>query len=442
MDKLSRKIPFSLEAEQAVLGSILLDPAKFDLIAENGLSVSEFYLEEHREIFAAMQKLYLSSRNIDLVTLIDNIVAEGTFDKERSIAYIKTITDIVPSASNILDYIKIVKDKWLKRRIIEVCEESCDMAYTDGNEGKELLDAVSGSIYSLADNVVKHDFKHIREVIIDTYAEIRNSGSDDPSKHGLSTGFSVVDDVLVGMSPGDLVLVGARPGMGKTAFAINMSVNAARSSGKAVCIFSLEMSAVQLALRMLSSEAMINSKTLRSGKLQPEEWNKLAEASGYLSECNIFIDDTPGIGVAAMRAKLRRIKNLGLIVVDYLGLMQSDKRNENRVNEVADISRNLKLLAKELGVPIICCAQLSRGPEGRENKKPMLSDLRDSGAIEQDADVVMFIYREEYYKEDSQKQNEAEIIIAKNRHGSVSNVKLGWFGEFTKFSTLSNREDN
>ena len=243
------------------------------------------------------------------------------------------------------------------------------------------------------------------------------------------------------MGKSDLILIGARPGMGKTSFALNIATNVAHKSGKQVCIFSLEMSKEQLVSRMLSSEALIESTVMRNGMLTAEDWNKLANASSYLSECDIYIDDTTGITVTGMKAKLRRMKNLGLVIIDYLQLMQSDRRNENnRVQEVADISRNLKIMAKELRVPVICCAQLSRGPESRTDKRPMLSDLRDSGAIEQDADIVMFLYRDEYYKDDTSNQNLAEVIIAKNRHGSTGKIEMNWFGQFTKFSTRSEKE--
>lgn len=441
-NSLQRKIPFNLEAEQAVLGSILNDPAKYDIVAEQGLVAGDFYLAEHSEIFSAMQKLYLSSRNIDIITLIDTLVADGVYDEERSIGYIKTISNIVPSSSNINDYINIVKDKSLKRKIIEVCDSSNDLAYADSAPAEDVLDDVSGKIYALSDNTIRHDFVHIRQVLVETYSLIKKAGNKDGEGHGVPTGFAGLDNVLVGMGAGDLVLVGARPGMGKTAFALNIAVNAARKTKKSVCIFSLEMSAPQLALRMLSSEALVNSYSLRSGTVDDNDWAKLASASSFLADCDIYIDDTPGISVSKMRAKLRRIKNIGLIVIDYLQLMQSDKRSsDNRVQEVGDISRNLKLMAKELGVPVVCCAQLSRGPESRENKRPMLSDLRDSGAIEQDADSVMFLYREEYYKDTGDNPKLAEVIIAKNRHGSLDNVKLGWYGEFTKFATLSERED-
>lgn len=248
----------------------------------------------------------------------------------------------------------------------------------------------------------------------------------------MPTGFSDLDKVLVGLGSADLVLVGARPGMGKTAFAMNIAVTAAKRTKKAVCVFSLEMSAEQLVTRLLSSEGMVDSYHLRSGELDEEEWSKIANAASAMAETDILIDDTTGITVSGMKAKLRRVKNLGLIVIDYLQLMQSEKKTDNRVNEVADISRSLKLMAKEFGVPVICCAQLSRGPEKRDDKRPQLSDLRDSGAIEQDADSVMLLYRSDYYDMDNP-VSEAEVIIAKNRHGSVGRVKLGWYGKYTKF---------
>ena len=436
-----RKMPFSLEAEQAVLGSVLIDPEKIgDLTGK--LSIDDFYLEEHRQIYTAMVKLFVQSRDIDLVTLIDTLVKEGVYDKERCISYMKVIAEIVPTSSNIMDYAAIVRDKSLLRQLIGVCDEVSGAAFAEQNDAKAVLDLASNRVDSLADEHRSGDFVHISEVLVQTYKQL-----DDLVKNGESlgtkTGYSGLDDLLVGLSSGDLVLVGARPGMGKTAFALNVGTNVARQTGKAVCIFSLEMSSIQLVSRILSSEALVDSHDLRSGKLSDTDWKKLADVSAYLSECNILIDDTPGITVAGMKAKLRRVKNLGLIVVDYLGLMQSDREIDNKVQQVAEISRGLKLMAKELGVPLICCAQLSRGPENRPDKRPMLSDLRDSGAIEQDADMVLFLYRDEYYKEvtDPAKQNVAEVIIAKNRHGSVGTVKLGWYGKYTKFSTLSNQEE-
>ncbi len=435
-----RKLPFSLEAEQSVLGSILVDPQKISEIASL-ISVEDFYLEEHREIFSSMQKLFLQSKEIDIVLLMDALVQEGVYDLEQSKSYIRTIAEIVPSSENIKDYAAIVRNKALLRKLIEVCGEITEDAYAEQDDASSIINSAESKVFAIAQTKEQRDFAHIRDVLIETYRQIQEIAENKGDVGGVPTGFSGIDQVLVGLGKSDLVLVGARPGMGKTSFCLNVASNIARSTKKAVAIFSLEMSASQLVSRMLSSEAMVDSTSLRSGRLSNDDWKKLAQASSFLSECDILIDDTTGITVTGMKAKLRRVKNLGLVVIDYLGLMQSDRRIENRVNEVAEISRNLKVLAKELNVPVICCAQLSRGPESRTDKRPMLSDLRDSGAIEQDADIVLFLYREEYYKSDPEKQNTAEVIIAKNRHGSTGNVPIGWFGQFTKFTTIDAARD-
>ena len=442
--ELIRKMPFSLEAEQSVLGSILIDPECFPEIASM-LKSDDFYLESHAAIYLAMQDLFLQSRTIDVVTLIDALVKNGVYgtgDEGRK--YIKIIAEIVPSAANVKDYAKIVRDKNILRRLIGVCSEISDTAYSEQDDVTHLLDSAEQAIFAIAENNETKGFTHIREAILANYEHIKLLKTDKAAAAGQPTGFSDLDKVLVGMGPGDLILVGARPGMGKTSFTMNVATKVAQYSKKAVCVFSLEMSAEQLASRMLSSEALVDSYALRSGNLSNDDWEKLARASSMLSECEILIDDTAGMTVTGMKAKLRRVKNLGLVVIDYLQLMQSDRRIDSRVNEVAEISRNLKLLAKDLRVPIITCAQLSRGPESRTDKRPMLSYLRDSGAIEQDADVVMFLYRDEYYDAADKKdgiQNTAEIIVAKNRHGSTANVKMGWFGAFTKFTSLSDREE-
>ncbi len=430
-----RKLPFSLEAEQAVLGSVLIDPEKITDVATM-ISSEDFYLEEHKSIFSAMQKLSLQSRDIDPVVLMDALVQEGVYDIEQSKKYIRTIAEIVPSSSNIKDYAKIVKDKSLLRQLINVCGEITDTAYAEQDAAERIVDSAEAKIFSIAQTKESHDFAHIRDVIIETYKNIKEIATNPDAAGGVPTGFSDLDKVLVGLGEGDLVIIGARPGMGKTAFALNLATNIARMSRKTVCIFSLEMSNEQLVQRMLSSEALVESYALRSGNLTPDDWNKLAKASAFLSECDIYIDDTTGINVTGMKAKLRRMKNLGLVVIDYLQLMQSDRKIDNRVQEVSEISRNLKLLAKELKIPVICCAQLSRTNESRTNKRPMLSDLRDSGSIEQDADMVMFIYRDDYYNKDTEKKGVAEIIIAKQRHGPIGTVELLWLPQYTKFANL------
>ena len=429
-------MPFSLEAEQSVLGAILIDPTCMDHLA-GILSAEDFMLEEHKDVFSAMQKMYLRSKTIDVVTLLDELVRDGVYDEAGGKDYIRLISEIVPSAANVKDYAEIVRDKSMLRALISACDDITAMAYSEQEDTAHLVEMAEQKIFAVAEGRENKGFTHIRDALVQVYDRLHLLAENKAEALGMPTGFSGLDRVLVGLGKSDLVLVGARPGMGKTSFAMNLATHAAITTKKTVCIFSLEMSAEQLVSRVMSSEALIDSYRLRSGELTDEDWGKLAHAASRLSNCDILIDDTVGLTVTGMKAKLRRTKNLGLVVIDYLQLMQSDRRIDNRVNEVAEISRGLKLLAKELQVPVICCAQLSRGPESRTDKRPMLSDLRDSGAIEQDADIVLFLYRDEYYKtEKDEPQNIAEVIVAKNRHGSTGNVKMGWFGQYTKFTTL------
>ncbi len=433
-------MPFSLEAEQAVLGSVLINPAALDSIT--GIITSEdFYVEEHRDIYGAMQSMYLKSHNIDPVTLVDELVHQGVYDESGGKDYIRLVVDSVPVAANARDYAEIVRDKSILRSLIASCEDVIDDAYSGEGEVQRLLEKAESEIYAIAEQHENKSFVHVRDAIVNVYNNLQELINNKEETLGMKTGFSDLDRVLVGMGKSDLVLVGARPGMGKTAFALNVASSAAKRTGKTICIFSLEMSAEQLTTRLLSAEALIDSYKLRSGDLDGE-WDKLAQASSSLSECQILIDDTSGQTVTGMMSKLRRVKNLGLVVVDYLGLMQSEHHIDNRVQEVSEISRNLKLMAKEFKIPVICCAQLSRGPESRTDKRPMLSDLRDSGAIEQDADIVMFLYRDEYYKESDNAQSTAEVIIAKNRHGSTGKVQVGWAGKYTRFMSLEGGSEN
>ena len=436
-DELLRKLPFSMPAEQSLLGAILIDPAALNDVAAL-IRSDDFYLEEHRQIYLAMQELFLTNHEIDVVTLIDRLVANGVYDKSGGEDYLRTLTEAVPDALNVKDYARIIKNKSILRQLIGAASEISETAYSEQEEVSAVLDHAENLIFNIAQGNTNKNFLTIREVLQTLYDNLHELQENPEASAGTKTGFSALDRVLAGMGKGDLILVGARPGMGKTSFALNIATNVAKQTKKTVCFFSLEMSAEEVVSRMISSEAMVNSYSLRTGRLSPDEWEHLAYAASELSGCSLLIDDTSGMSVTAMKAKLRREKDLGLVVIDYLGLMQGDTRAENRGQEVSAISRGLKIMAKELGVPVICCAQLSRGPESRTDNRPQLSDLRDSGAIEQDADAVIFLYRGEYYKKDKDPTDMtiAEVIVAKNRHGETRTVKMGWNGQFTKFVTI------
>ena len=442
-NELMKRLPFSMPAEQSLLGAILIDPVSITQVADL-LNSEDFYLEEHKQIYLAMQELFMANSEIDVVTLIDMLVTKGIYNKSGGEDYIRTLTDAVPDALNIKDYARIVKEKSVLRQLIGACSEISESAYSEQESVVDIIDHAENLIFNIAQGRDTKGFRHIKDVLGDVYAHLHDLNTNKEATQGTQTGFSALDRVLAGLGKSDLVLVGARPGMGKTSFALNIATNVAKQTKKTVCIFSLEMSSDQLVNRVLSSEALVNSYSLRTGELAPNDWENLARAAGELAGCDILIDDTSGMTVTAMKAKLRRVKNLGMVIIDYLGLMSGDKHTDNRVQEVSEISRSLKIMAKELMVPIVCCAQLSRGPESRTDKKPMLSDLRDSGAIEQDADTVIFLYRSEYYKTDDaagQDTSIAEVIIAKNRHGSTGTVNMGWNGQFTKFVTIADERD-
>ena len=443
MGDVVRKMPASLTAERAVLGSILLDPASLtDVLAI--VRAEDFYVAEHQQIFLAMRELFDASCEIDYVTLVDALVHKGVYEKAGGEEYIRALLDATPSAVNVTDYARIVKEESTRRQIITVCSEVSDMTSGEQDGVSHVLDYAQGQLNDIAQGRDTRNLRGIKEVLRDVFDNLHQLAENGGELQGLPTGFSGVDRVLVGMGDSDLIILGARPGMGKTSFALNIATNVAASSKKAVCIFSLEMSAEQLVSRLLSSEAMVDSRAMRSGQLTSEDWKKLGDAAMRLSNMNILIDDTAGITVTGIKSKLRRVENLGFVVIDYMGLMESEQHYDNRALEVGVISRGLKLMAKELHIPILCCAQLSRGTEGRTDKRPQLSDLRESGSIEQDADVVMFLYRDEYYKagrspEDSG-GNTVEVIVQKNRHGSTGNIEMGWIGQYTKFLTLDTEQ--
>jgi len=430
-----KKIPYSLEAEQSVLGAVLISPDIYEQIAET-LSVDDFYLENHREIYDSITSLYLQNRSLDLVTLLEDIVAKDTRSSDTSKAstkeYLMRLLDIVPVIGNIKEYADIVKDKSLRRKLIRASNDIIKMAHEDMSPIDIIIDRAEQLVFSLARGRVSQELVHVKNILVNVFDNVHKAINEKETARGISSGFSGIDNVLVGMNAGDLILIGARPSMGKTAFAMNIAMNAAARK-KTVAVFQLEMSKEQVVSRLLSSESFVDNFSLKSGILNDEDWTKIADAGARISECDIYLDDTPSITVTAMKAKLRKLKKLDLVIIDYLQLMQTDKNTGNRVQEIGEISRNLKIMAKELAVPVITCAQLSRGPESRDDKRPMLSDLRDSGAIEQDADVVMFLYRDDYYKESVEKHNRAEIIFAKNRHGAVGKVEIGFEKKFTRF---------
>ena len=444
-----KQMPVSIEAEQALLGSLIVNPESFDKVA-GSITEADFYLDEHKHIYSALIKMFNQSKVIDTVTLVNTLVEEGDRDTSGGIQYISLLANSVPAVSNIKDYARIVKEKSTLRSLINVCEGITGEAYDEGAPVKTIIDSAEQKIFDLSHGNESKDLRHIRDILHNVYSDIETLAVTNGEITGAKTGYKDIDEKLVQMGKGDFIIVGARPGMGKTSFAMNIAVNVAKQK-KAVAIFSLEMSGEQLVTRILSSEAMIDSMKLRTGQLDNDDWNNLAGIVSSLSGCDIYIDDTSAITSAEMKSKLRRIKNLGLVVIDYIGLMQTTAKTDNRAQQVGEISRNLKIMAKDFGIPIVCCAQLNRATEtrtGEGGKKPTLSDLRDSGSIEQDADIVLFLYRDEYYKDISGKEdvagdsvNTAEVIIAKNRHGEVGNVKMGWIGRYTKFTTHEQKYD-
>ena len=394
-NNLIRQLPVSIEAEQALLGSIIVNPDSFDKVG-GMISTEDFYLEEHKHIYAALLKMYAQNKTIDVVTLVNALVENGDRDEAGGVQYITLIAESVPSAANIKDYARIVKDKSTLRRLINACDEINNDAYSE-NDVRAVVDSAEQKIFDISQGNDTKEFRHIRDVLRNVYRDLETLSETKGAVSGAKTGFSGLDRMLVQMGKGDLVILGARPGMGKTSFALNIATNVAKQSKKSVAIFSLEMSGEQLVTRIISSEAMVDSHSMRTGQLMPEDWDNIADVISSLSGCDIYIDDTSAMTTTEMKSKLRRLPNLGLVVIDYIGLMQTTSHSDNRAQQVGEISRNLKIMAKDFGVPFICCAQLNRGTESRPGagKRPTLADLRDSGSIEQDADIVLFLYRDE-----------------------------------------------
>ncbi|MGI6171596.1 MAG: replicative DNA helicase [Butyricicoccus sp.] len=431
---LARQMPQAAEAEQAVIGSMLIDPSCIPDIIEM-LRPEDFYTEENRRIFETIFSMFTNSQRIDAVTVLNELKLNGIYDEAGGRAYLAQVMEITPTAAGVREYAQIIRDKSMLREIAAAASDIETMAYEGAGEAGDIAEAAEQKIYAVRHGREVRGLSHIKSVIMDVYSRLDELSRSDSGLPGLPTGYPELDRQLTGLNKSDLILIAARPGMGKTAFALNLALNAAKKSEKDVVLFQLEMSKDQLASRLLSQEALIDSQKLKTGELDPDDWVKIARASNRLAKTHIYVDDNPAVTVAEIKAKCRRLgDNLGLIVIDYLQLMQSGKRTENRVNEIAEISRSMKIMAKELDVPVICLSQLSRAVEKREDKHPLLSDLRESGAIEQDADIVLFIYRDDYYNDESEDKNVAEIIIAKNRHGSTGSLKLQWVGQYTTFS--------
>ena len=441
MDELfSRHSPYSVEAEQAVLGSMLISPACVPSVIEQ-LKPEDFYVETNRLIFDTISQMFTDGRPIDPVTVLDEMKFAG-HKNHANRDYFMQLIETTPTAANVLEYTGIVRGKSMLRELQQASSEIIDLTRKEEEDPQTIADLAEQKIYAVRQGREVKGFSSINEAIREVYDQLDELAANPGKLPGLPTGFSMLDQYIGGLNKSDLILMAARPGMGKTAIALNMALHAARKSGKTVVIFQLEMSKSQLATRLLSSEALVDSKKLRMGNLNDDDWQRMAGATDVLQRLPILVDENSGITVPEMKAKCRRLgKDLGLIVIDYLQLMHSPKHTDNRVQEVAEISRSLKIMAKELQVPVLCCSQLSRGPEGRTNKRPMLSDLRESGSIEQDADIVLFIYRDDYYNEESEKKNTAELIVAKNRHGETGTVELQWMGQFTSFATQETRHN-
>ena len=431
--------PHDTEAEQAVLGSMLTDQdAVIDAIEV--LKPEDFYREDNKYIYEAILNLYNKAEPIDIITVKSELISMGKFEVVGGFEYLGILPDKVPLVANAERYIKIVEEKSLLRQLIKASNELIDLGYAQNEDIEMVMDQAEKKIFDIMQGKNQKGFSPIKDVLIESFAEIEKLYNQKEPITGVPTGFADLDYKTAGLHNSDLILVAARPAMGKSAFALNIASNAAINAKVPVAIFNLEMSKSQLVNRMLCSEAMVDSNKIRTGKIEEDDWVKLATALGPLSEAPIYIDDTAGISVAEIRAKCRKLKlekNIGLVVIDYLQLIQgSGKRNASREQEISEISRSLKILAKELDIPVIALSQLSRAAEQRADHRPMLSDLRESGAIEQDADIVMFLYRDDYYNPDTEKKNIAEVILAKHRAGSTGTVELLWMGNYTKFANI------
>ncbi|WP_419954858.1 replicative DNA helicase [Neobacillus niacini] len=436
--------PQNIEAEQAVLGAIFLEPAALTVASEI-LIPEDFYRASHQKIFNAMLKLNDEGKVVDLVTVTEELAAAKLIEDTGGVSYLSELASSVPTAANIEYYARIVEEKSLLRRLIRTATEIASDGYAREDEVEALLSEAEKNILAVAQRKNAGAFHNIKDVLVRTYDNIEQMHQNAGEITGLETGFIELDRMTAGFQRNDLIIVGARPSVGKTAFALNVAQNVAQKTGENIAIFSLEMGAEQLVMRLLCAEGNIDAQRLRTGTLTDDDWGKLTMAMGSLSNTGIFIDDTPGVRISDIRSKCRRLKQehgLGMILIDYLQLiLGSGRSGENRQQEVSEISRSLKQLARELQVPVIALSQLSRGVEQRQDKRPMMSDIRESGSIEQDADIVAFLYRDDYYDKESENKNIIEIIIAKQRNGPTGTVSLAFVKEYNKFVNLETRYD-
>lgn len=435
---LGRIPPRSIEAEQSVLGSMLLEKDLIAVILES-LKKEDFYRDDHGEIFDAITDLFEKAKPVDIITLSDQLKQRGTLDKVGGVEYLTNIATGIHTTANAKYYADIVEEKSILRKLISASSDIMAQGYAQQEEVAVILDHAEMSIFDILQKRNTKGYHHIKDVLLEAFNRLEELYNNKDFITGIPSGFIDLDHKTAGFQKSDLILVAGRPSMGKTAFALNIAQYAAVTQKVPVLIFSLEMSKDQLVNRLLCSEAMVDSQKIRTGNLDDDDWDKIAHALGPLSGAPIYIDDTPGISIMDIRAKCRRLKlekNLGLVVIDYLQLMQGKGRTENRQQEISELSRSLKILAKEIDIPVITLSQLSRAPEARTDHRPMLSDLRESGAIEQDADMVIFLYRDQYYNPETEKQNVAEIIIAKHRNGATGTIELIWLGQYTKFGNL------
>ncbi len=443
--ELGKVPPHDAEAEQAVLGSMLTDRDAV-ISAIEVLKEEDFYRTDNRLIYSAILNLYNRAEPIDIITVKAELESLGKFEQVGGMEYLATLPDKVPTTANATKYINIVEEKSTLRSLIKAANEIIDLGYDPTEDVDYVTESAEKKIFNLMQNKDKKSYTPIKDILVDSFTQLEELYNRKQHITGVPTGFTELDNRTAGFHGSDLILIAARPAMGKSAFALNIATNAAVRTNVPVMIFSLEMSKEQMVNRILCSEAMVDSNKLRTGKLDEDDWTKLAGKIGQLAEAQIYIDDTPGISVTEIRAKCRKLKlekGLGMVVIDYLQLVQgTNRRSGTREQEISEISRSLKILAKEIGVPVIALSQLSRAVEQRPDHRPMLSDLRESGAIEQDADIVMFLYRDDYYNQDSEKKNIAEVIIAKHRGGSTGTVELLWLGSYTKFVNLEKRFDD